>query len=86
MILEHSEKEKRLFKTGGIFKENQFYSSDNMRDLPNNYKYININDLKQYIDVIFKQKTNELTIYESFKREIDKFRTDKNNKKVKIVK
>ena len=42
--------------------------------------------IKQYIDVIFKQKTNELTIYESFKREIDKFRTDKNNKKVKIVK
>jgi hypothetical protein len=42
--------------------------------------------IKQYVDLIFKQKTNELTIYESFKREMDKFRVDKHNKKMKIVK
>lgn len=53
-LLKYSEKENRLFKPGGIFKRDQFSNIDNMRELPNNYHYINIDEKIFNIKQVYK--------------------------------
>ena len=53
-LLEHSKTDKRLFKTDGIFKKKQFENTENMRKLPNDYYYIDINEKEFNIKQIYK--------------------------------
>jgi len=53
-ILKYSQEEGRLFKSGGIHKSESFKDMQNMRILPNNYCYIDINDKLFNIKQVYK--------------------------------
>ena len=41
-------------------------------------------NIQQYVDLIFNKKTNGITIYESFKKEVDIFKKNKKSKQLKL--
>ena len=53
-LLKYSKGENRLFKIGGIYNDSQFKNMQNMKELPNEYCYIDINEKEFNIKQIYK--------------------------------